>query len=60
MAESDDLRNYLPRTVVCMIIAIVGLGAVPFTGTRYGDRSEASACPKYFFGILRTAHANQH
>ena len=43
MAEPDDLRNYLPRTIVCMIIGILGLGAVPFVGTRFGDFPEMIA-----------------
>ena len=43
MAEPDDLRNYWPRIIVCLIIGIVGLATVPFTGTRYGDFPEMCA-----------------
>jgi len=43
MVEGDDLRNYLPRTIVCMVIGILGLAAVPFTGTRFGDFPEMIA-----------------
>jgi len=43
MAEPDDLRNYAPRAVVCLIIGILGLAAVPFVGTRWGDFPEMIA-----------------
>ena len=40
MAECDDLRHYAPRAVVCLIIGVLGLAAVPFVGTRWGDFPE--------------------
>lgn len=43
MAESDDLKSYAPRAIVCLIIGILGLAAVPFVGTRYGDFPEMIA-----------------
>ena len=43
MTETDDLRNYRPRILVCMVIGILGLGAVPFVGSRWGDVNEMIA-----------------
>jgi hypothetical protein len=43
MTESTDLRNYSLRTIVCMVISVAGLLAVPFVGTRWGDFNEMIA-----------------
>jgi hypothetical protein len=43
MAERADLRNYNSRIVACMAVSILGLLAVPFVGTRWGDFDEMIA-----------------
>ncbi len=43
MAQSTDLRNYSLRTIVCMVISVAGLLAVPYVGTRWGDFNEMVA-----------------
>ena len=40
MASPKDLRDEMLRIVVCMIIAVPALSAVPFVGTRFGDFPE--------------------
>ena len=40
MASFKDLRDEKLRIIVCMIIAIPALSAVPFVGTRFGDFPE--------------------
>jgi purine-cytosine permease-like protein len=40
MASTKDLRDEKLRIIICMIIAIPALAAVPFVGTRYGDFNE--------------------
>jgi hypothetical protein len=40
MASVNDLRDEKLRIIICMIIAIPALAAVPFVGTRYGDFNE--------------------
>lgn len=40
MASHKDLRSEMLRIVVCMIIAVPALSAVPFVGTRFGDFPE--------------------
>jgi hypothetical protein len=40
MASPKDLRDEMLRIVICMIIAVPALGAVPFVGTRFGDFPE--------------------
>lgn len=43
MAQSADLRNYSLRTIICMVISVAGLLAVPYVGTRWGDFNEMIA-----------------
>ena len=43
MAERGDLRNYNSRIVACMAVSILGLLAVPYVGTRWGDFNEMIA-----------------
>ena len=38
--NAKDLRDEMVRIVVCMIIAVPALAAVPFVGTRFGDFPE--------------------
>jgi hypothetical protein len=40
MTSHKDLRSEMLRIVVCMIIAVPALSAVPFVGTRFGDFPE--------------------
>jgi hypothetical protein len=40
MASPKDLRDEMVRIVICMIIAVPALAAVPFVGTRFGDFPE--------------------
>ena len=40
MAGAKDLRDEKLRIVVCMVIALPALAAVPFVGTRFGDLDE--------------------
>jgi hypothetical protein len=40
MSSAKDLRDETLRIVVCMVIAIPALAAVPFVGTRFGDFPE--------------------
>ncbi len=43
MAQSADLKNYSLRTIICLVISIPGLLAVPYVGTRWGDFNEMVA-----------------
>ena len=43
MAERGDLRNYNSRIAACMAVSILGLLAVPYVGTRWGDFNEMIA-----------------
>ena len=43
MAGPADLRNYNSRFLACMAVSIVGLLAVPYVGTRWGDFNEMLA-----------------
>jgi accessory gene regulator protein AgrB len=43
MAETADLRNYTSRTVGCLVVSVLGLLAVPYVGTRWGDFNEMIA-----------------
>jgi len=40
MASARDLRLEKLRIIICMLIAVPALSAVPFVGTRYGDFNE--------------------
>jgi hypothetical protein len=48
MASAKDLRDEKLRIILCMIIAIPALSAVPFVGTRFGDFPEFVAL---FIGV---------
>jgi hypothetical protein len=43
MTEAEDLRNYSSRFAVCLGISVLGLLAVPYVGTRWGDFNEMVA-----------------
>jgi hypothetical protein len=43
MAGPADLRNYNSRIMACMAVSILGLLAVPYVGTRWGDFNEMIA-----------------
>ena len=43
MTETEDLRNYSSRFAVCLVISVLGLLAVPYVGTRWGDFNEMVA-----------------
>jgi hypothetical protein len=43
MAERGDLRHYNSRIAACMAVSILGLLAVPYVGTRWGDFNEMIA-----------------
>jgi hypothetical protein len=40
MTNAKDLRDEKLRIIVCMIVAVPALAAVPFVGTRFGDFPE--------------------
>jgi hypothetical protein len=43
MAGPADLRNYNSRIMACMAVSVLGLLAVPYVGTRWGDFNEMIA-----------------
>jgi hypothetical protein len=64
MAEATDLRNYSSRFAVCLVISILGLLAVPYVGTRWGDFNEMVAliiglAPLFYILAFSIANLNQ-
>ena len=64
MTEAADLRNYSARFAVCLVISILGLLAVPYVGTRWGDFNEMCAliiglAPLFYILIFSIANLNQ-
>ena len=48
MTTARDRRDEKLRIIVCMVIALPALSAVPFVGTRFGDFPEFMAL---FIGV---------
>jgi hypothetical protein len=64
MTEATDLRNYSSRFAVCLVISILGLLAVPYVGTRWGDFNEMVAliiglAPLFYILAFSIANLNQ-
>jgi hypothetical protein len=64
MTEAADLKNYSSRFAVCLVVSILGLLAVPFVGTRWGDFNEMVAliiglAPLFYILIFSITNLNQ-
>jgi hypothetical protein len=64
MAGPADLRHYNSRIFALMAVSIVGLLAVPFVGTRWGDFDEMVAliigvAPLLYLLFFALANLNQ-
>ena len=64
MTEAADLRNYSSRFAVCLVISVLGLLAVPYVGTRWGDFNEMIAliiglAPLFYILIFSITNLNR-
>jgi hypothetical protein len=64
MSEAADLRSYSSRFAVCLVISVLGLLAVPYVGTRWGDFNEMCAliiglAPLFYILAFSIANLNQ-
>jgi hypothetical protein len=64
MTEAADLRSYSSRYAVCLVISVLGLLAVPYVGTRWGDFNEMCAliiglAPLFYILAFSIANLNQ-
>ena len=64
MSEAADLRSYSSRYAVCLVISVLGLLAVPYVGTRWGDFNEMCAliiglAPLFYILAFSIANLNQ-